>query len=266
MNTIHDIKQPNQTLRRREHVVSIDLTVAPFTEQQESIIAAAVRGESRTVCFANVHMVVESRHQMELAQAVNRADWVATDGVPLIWALRSLYKIRQDRVAGMDMMPSLLGRAAEENLPVFFYGSTPDILKRCVEVCSQRFPRLTIAGTISPPFRTLSADEEETIAKEITNSGAKLVFVALGCPKQELWMARMRGRIPAVMLGIGAALPLLVGETKRAPLWVRQIGMEWAFRLGQEPQRLLKRYVTTNSAYLWYWGVQFFKHKKTTLS
>lgn len=265
MNTTQ-IETPYQALRHREHVVSIDLTVAPFAEQQESIMAAAARGESRTVCFANVHMVVESKHQMELAQAVNCADWVATDGVPLIWALRSLYKIRQDRVAGMDMMPSLLTRAAEENLPVFFFGSTPDMLERCVEVCGQRFPKLTIAGTISPPFRALTADEEEAIAKEITDSGARLVFVALGCPKQELWMARMRGRIPAVMLGIGAALPLLVGETKRAPLWIRQMGMEWAFRLAQEPQRLMKRYLTTNSVYLWYWAVQLFKRKKTTLS
>ncbi len=164
----------------------------------------------------------------------------------------------------MDMMPALLQRAVEESLPVFFYGSTPDSLAKCVAVCEERFPGLRIAGTLSPPFRPLTADEETAIAEQITDSGARLVFVALGCPKQELWMARMRGRVPAVLLGIGGALPILTGDTKRAPLWVRQMGLEWAVRLAQEPGRLLKRYATTNSLYIWYFTKQLLRQRNNS--
>lgn len=242
---------------QRRHVVSLGLTTAPFSVFRESIIAAAIEGKSSTACFANVHMVVECQQNPAVAEAVNRADWVGTDGVPLQWALKSLYGLEQERVPGMDMMPALLERAAEERLPVFFYGSTPEALAKCVAVCEERFPGLIIAGTLSPPFRPLTADEETDIARQITHSGARLVFVALGCPKQELWMARMRGRIPAVMLGIGGALPILTGDTKRAPLWIRQMGLEWAVRLAQEPGRLLKRYATTNSLYIWYFTKQW---------
>lgn len=259
------IKPPHQPLQRR-HVVSLQLTAAPFSVFEDTIVAAAAEGRSSTVCFANVHMVIECRQNPAMAEAVNGADWVGADGVPLQWALKSLYGLNQERVPGMDMMPALLKRAAKEHLPVFFYGSTPDALDRCVAVCRERFPDLPIAGTLSPPFRPLTADEEDTYARQITNSGARLVFVALGCPKQELWMARMRGRIPAVMLGIGGALPILTGDAKRAPLWVRQMGLEWAVRLAQEPNRLLKRYATTNSLYVWYFTRQLLKHKVTNPS
>lgn len=242
---------------RRARVVSLDLSIGDYAEFQEVIIEAARRKQSKRICFANAHMIVEAKRNHKIAQAVNGSDWVAVDGVPLIWALRGLHRIEQERVAGMDLMPSLLYRAAEENLSVFFYGSTPEILDQTVKKCRQRFPGLVIAGIESPPFRSLTPQEEQESVDRITGSGAGLVFVALGCPKQELWMARMQGRIPAVMLGIGAALPLLAGSISRAPLWVRTAGMEWVYRLGQEPRRLLKRYLTVNSRYVWYLAAQF---------
>lgn len=245
----------------RRHVVSLDLTPAPYEVVQESIIGAARRGTSSSVCFANVHMTMEALQHPDVERAVNGADWVLTDGVPLMWALRELYGLHQERVAGMDMMPSLLARAADEQLPVFFYGSTPDVLAKCVAVCTERYAGLPIAGTLSPPFRDLTPEEDEATARQITASGARLVFVALGCPKQEMWMARMKGKIPAVLLGIGGALPVLVGAHKRAPRWMRQMGLEWAFRLAQEPQRLFKRYVTTNSLYVWHLTKQIFSQK-----
>lgn len=237
---------------RRANVISLDITLQPYPAFQKTIIEAARRGEAGMVCFANVHMVVEAQRDPEIAKAVNSADWIAADGVPLTWALKGLFGHRQERVAGMDLMPDLLRQAAQEQIPVFFYGSTPDVLNRATQSCRRQFPNLLIAGQISPPFRPLTPEEDDAVVKQITDSGARLVFVALGCPKQEQWMARMKHRIPAVLLGIGGALPLLAGEQTRAPYWMRQMGIEWMFRLAQEPKRLFNRYLVTNSLFIYY--------------
>ena len=237
-------------------VVSLGITQAPFSVVENSIMRAARQGESRTVCFANAHMVVEARQQPDVAEAVNSADWVLADGVPLLWAIKRLYKRQQERVAGMDMLPALLNRAAHEQVPVLFYGSTSDRLEQSAAVCRRLFPGLNIVGLVAPPFRPLTPAEEAAEVEQIKQSGAKLVFVSLGCPKQERWMARMRGRIPAVMLGIGGALPVLTGEHGRAPAWMRNMGLEWTYRLALEPRRLFNRYATTNALYLWHLGRQ----------
>ena len=240
----------------RARVVSLGITPITFSAVKEAIIKSAHQGESRTACFPNAHMVVEAQQKPELARAVNNSDWVLADGVPLLWAIKRLYGHTQERVAGMDMMPALLEQAVTEQIPVLFYGSTTERLEHAAAVCRQRYPGLQIVGLISPPFRPLTPAEEEAEVQQIIQSGARLVFVALGCPKQELWMGRMRGRIPAVMLGIGGALPILTGEHKRAPAWIRQMGMEWAFRLALEPRRLFRRYATTNALYVWHLGKQ----------
>ena len=246
---------PTQRLPRTR-VISLDITTASFAEVQADIIRAAHRGEGRSACFANVHMVVEAQNDARLAQAVNTADWALADGVPLMWAIKRLYGRTQERVAGMDMMPALLAQAAREQLPVLFYGSTDDRLAEAAAVCRQRYPGIQIAGLISPPFRPLTPEEEAAEAEKIRQSGARFVFVALGCPKQELWMSRMKGQIPAVLLGIGGALPVLIGEHSRAPEWLRRAGLEWTYRLALEPRRLFRRYATTNSAYVWLLGRQ----------
>jgi len=221
----------------------------------------AAHRRSRTVCFANVHMVVEAHLQTDVAEAVNKADWAITDGMPLVWAIKSLYGLSQDRVAGMDMIMSLLARAEKDNVSIFFYGCTPDVLQRVRQFCQQNFPAVNIAGTISPPFRTLTDQEEKDVIDTINNSGAGLVFVALGCPKQELWMEQMKHRIHAVMLGIGGALPMLIGEKKRAPKWIQRIGFEWLFRLVQEPRRLFKRYAVTNTLFVYFFLKQLIRQR-----
>ncbi|MFD2570791.1 WecB/TagA/CpsF family glycosyltransferase [Spirosoma soli] len=250
MSVITSLKQP-VSLRKRSNVINLNVSLGNYQHVRDWIINAAQRGDSRTVCFANVHMAVECRQKPDVARAVNNADWVTPDGMPLVWAMRLLYGIQQDRITGMDMLPSLLEQAAEHKIPVFFYGSTADVLERSEKACQQLFPRLIIAGAYSPPFRKLTEEEEEEEINLITKSGAKLVFVALGCPKQELWLSRMRNRIPAVLLAIGGALPVLAGEVSRAPLWMQRAGMEWIFRLVQEPRRLFKRYAVTNSVFVY---------------
>lgn len=242
---------------QRVNVVSVDLFVGSYNRLQEYIIEAAHQREPRSVCFANVHMAIEARRNPAIAKAVNEADWVVPDGVPLLWAMRGLYKVEQERIAGMDATSTLLDRAAAEGIAVFFYGSTPDVLERVRCLSQEAYPALRVAGMLSPPFRPATPDEDEATIAQITASGAGLVFVALGCPKQELWMARMRGRIPAVLLGVGGALPVLAGHRSRAPQWIQQAGMEWLFRLAQEPRRLFKRYAVTNSLYVYYLLGQF---------
>lgn len=236
----------------RAPVLGLTISLTSYHSMQESILAAAHRGESRTACFANVHMTIEGQHDPNFAQIVNGADWVAADGVPLTWAINWLHKLQQERIAGIDMLPDLVRRAAEEQLPIFFYGSTPEVLAKTVSICQERYPGIQIAGTLSPPFRPQSEAEEEQDIRTINSSGTRLVFVALGCPKQERWIARMRGRVQAVMLGIGGALPILAGTQKRSPRWMQQNGLEWTYRLVVEPRRLFRRYAVTNSLFLLY--------------
>lgn len=246
----------------RASVISLALSLGSYQAVQESIVATAKQGQSGTVCFANVHMCVEAQHNPAIARAVNQANWVVADGVPLLWAMQLLYGIKQERITGLDMLPSLLERAAEEKLPVFFYGSTEDVLAQTVGVCRQKYPSLKIAGTLSPPFRALTAEEETQIARQITASGTKLVFVALGCPKQEVWLDRMRNQIPAVLLAIGGALPVLAGSVSRSPKWMQRSGLEWFYRFLQEPRRLFKRYAVTNSLFLYYLVKQYVRVKR----
>ena len=253
---MHTLHSPTKSLRtdlnefKRASVLSLSYSLGTYRQIQESIIAAAKRGESRMACLANVNMTVEASSDPTFSNIVNEADWVATDGVPLTWALRLLHGIEQDRIAGFDLLSDLTRRAAEENLPIFFYGSTPDMLNKVTAKCYELYPTIKIVGTLSPPFRPLTPSEEEEIVTHINQTGAQLVFVALGCPKQERWMAQMRGKIQAVMVGVGGALPILAGLQGRSPKWVQRAGLEWAHRLAMEPRRLFKRYAVTNSLFI----------------
>jgi N-acetylglucosaminyldiphosphoundecaprenol N-acetyl-beta-D-mannosaminyltransferase len=196
-------------------------------------------------------MLVETYKDKEFAKAINDAVITTPDGVPLKWGLKWLYGIRQERVAGMDLLPNLLRAASQQKIPVFFYGGTEEILSGIQTYIEKHYPSIPFAGTYSPPFRTLTYKEEKDIVNKINGSGAKLVFVSLGCPKQEHWVASMKGRINAVMIGLGAAFPVLTGMKTMAPQWMRNNGLEWLYRLFQEPKRLWKRYLITNTYFLY---------------
>jgi N-acetylglucosaminyldiphosphoundecaprenol N-acetyl-beta-D-mannosaminyltransferase len=139
-------------------------------------------------------------------------------------------------------MACLLERAAVARIPVGFYGGDPEVLRRCIEVCRQRFPSLDIAYAHSPPFRPLSISEDRAVVREINASTARILFVGIGCPKQERWMASHKGIVNVVMLGVGAAFDFLAGVKPMAPAWMQRMGLEWCFRLATEPRRLWRRY------------------------
>jgi N-acetylglucosaminyldiphosphoundecaprenol N-acetyl-beta-D-mannosaminyltransferase len=165
--------------------------------------------------------------------------------------LKFLYGIKQDRVAGMDLLPDLLSAAEHKNISVAFYGGTEEMLDKTREFIKSKYPKLEIAKMFSPPFRPLNPGEEDSIVKIFRESDAQMIFVVLGCPKQERWMISMKDRIPSLMIGIGGALPVLIGMNKRAPVWMQRSGLEWIYRLSQEPKRLFKRYLTTNSLFIY---------------
>jgi N-acetylglucosaminyldiphosphoundecaprenol N-acetyl-beta-D-mannosaminyltransferase len=216
---------------------------------------------STAVYFANVHMFIEAQDSEVFRALINKADIVTPDGQPLAWMLRLLYGIKQDRVSAMDFMPSMLARMEQEQLPVYFYGGTQEMLEKAKKHVQEKYPSLKVAGLYSPPFRPLSTEEENDVVKMINDSGAGLVFVFLGCPKQERWMATMKGRVNAVMTGVGGSIPVTIGMQKRAPLWMQKLSMEWLYRLMQEPKRLFKRYAYTNSKFLLIMIREFIKLK-----
>lgn len=205
---------------------------------------------SRYVCICNVHSVVTTTSDVEFKIAVNNADMATPDGAPIAWALRQLGYPSQERINGPDLMMKYLAEAERIGQSVFFHGSTDATLARLCVALRGQFPRLRIAGTHSPPFRPLSREEDEAIVDMINQSGANVVFVGLGCPKQEKWMADHRGRINAVMIGVGAAFDYHAGVIKRAPLWWQRNGLEWLYRLGSEPRRLFRRYMVTNTLFV----------------
>jgi N-acetylglucosaminyldiphosphoundecaprenol N-acetyl-beta-D-mannosaminyltransferase len=200
------------------------------------------------VCFANVHMVIEATNNKMFSLMVNNASLVLTDGMPLVKSIKLLYGDRQDRIAGMDIFPDLLRQASDKGLTVFFFGTTESILSEIEQRVKAEFPNLRIAGLFSPPFGKPINDVK--YIEQISRSGADLVFVALGCPKQENWMAENSSRINAVLLGIGGAFPVFAGITKRAPLWMQRSSLEWLYRLIQEPRRMWKRYFVTNTLFV----------------
>jgi N-acetylglucosaminyldiphosphoundecaprenol N-acetyl-beta-D-mannosaminyltransferase len=246
----------------RKSIINFPITTGNYSSFVSHIVSLANQKESANVCVANVHMFIEAYKDENFKNIINDATVVTPDGKPLTWVLNYVYGIRQDRVAGMDLLPDLLQQMMLKKLPAFFYGGTPALLEKTEHYLKYAFPDLPIAGMYSPPFRPATPEEEEKLVQKINNSGAAVVLVILGCPKQEKWMASMKGKINAVMIGVGGALPVMVGMQKRAPAWLQGIGLEWLFRLMQEPRRLFRRYFVTNSYFIFLFFRKIFKRQR----
>ena len=221
-----------------------------YADAAARVLAWAATAESRYVVVANVHVTMEAYDSAEFRAIVNGADLVTPDGMPLVWALRLFGVADATRVYGPGLTEYLLERAAAANVPVGFYGATPDTLQRMLDACRRRFPGLRVAYAHSPPFRQLSVEEDAATVSQINGSGARILFVGLGCPKQERWMALHRGAVHAPMLGVGAAFDFLAGTKPQAPAWMQPLGLEWLFRLATEPRRLWRRYAYHNPRFV----------------
>lgn len=210
---------------------------------------AAAR-ESRYICICNAHSVVTATSDEAFASAVRQADMATSDGAPVAWLIGKQTGQAQPRINGPDLMWRYLAEGSVQGGPVFLYGATEETLRILHARMMESFPSLQIAGSYSPPFRPLTDEEDEKVVDMINSSGATTVWVSLGCPKQEKWMAEHRGQIQAVMIGVGAAFDYHAGTIKRAPLWMQRNGLEWLHRFASEPGRLWKRYLVTNSVFI----------------
>lgn len=231
-------------------VLRSNISVGTYQQFVEEIFLLVHYKHSSFVCFANVHMVVEAYKDLRFQQVLSKAAIVAPDGRPISLFLTHLEKQPQDRVCGMDMLPDLLKKAETLNKTVFFLGGTNQLLSLVVEKTRATYPALKISGHYSPPFKNLSQEENEYTNQVIRNASPDLVFVSLGCPKQEKWMAENSGKLGTCLLGVGQAFNTYAGIEKRLPKWMRNLSLEWLYRLYVEPGRLWKRYLFTNTYFI----------------
>ncbi len=227
------------------------MSATTYAETTERVLAAARQRLPAVVSAQAVHAVVTAAGDPELRAKVNRFDIVAPDGQPVRWALNALHGAGlRDRVRGPELMLRLCRAAAEEGISIFLYGSTPDVLEPLSARLQAWFPKLDIAGCRTPPFRPLSPAEEDDVARQIDASGAGIVLVGLGSPKQDHFAHAMQDRLRAVLVCVGAAFDFHAGKKRTAPPWMQRAGLEWLHRLCHEPRRLWRRYLFTNSLFL----------------
>jgi N-acetylglucosaminyldiphosphoundecaprenol N-acetyl-beta-D-mannosaminyltransferase len=222
----------------------------------------AISRTGKMVCFCNVHSIITACRDEQFAAILASSDLNCSDGAPVAWMLRRSGFSTQQRVSGPDVMGDYCAAAAKRHEPIFLLGSEPRTLGLLERRLVEHYPGLRISGAISPPFRLLTEDDNRRLVDAINASGAETVWVALGCPKQERWMAEQRPRIHAVMLGVGAAFDYHAGTLRRAPRWMQTIGLEWLFRLACEPRRLWRRYLVTNTLFIVGALRQFARSKK----
>jgi N-acetylglucosaminyldiphosphoundecaprenol N-acetyl-beta-D-mannosaminyltransferase len=238
----------------RIDILGVGVDAQTLDEAIETMAAWIDRGEPHYVCITGVHGIVESQGDADLRRIHNQAGMVTTDGMPLVWLsrLRSPAGTRVERVYGPDLMLRTLARSEASGWRHFLYGSSPLTLERLCANLRARFPRVAVVGSLSPPFRPLGGAEERAIAAEIAETRPDIVWVGLGTPMQERWMAANVGRVHApVLIGVGAAFDFHAGLKRQAPHWMQRAGLEWAFRLANEPRRLAGRYVRNNPRFVW---------------
>lgn len=230
------------------------ISIAPNALDRKSTIDHVDRLIGRAggayLCIATVHMVMEAYDNPAYAKRVNSADLIVTDGMPLTWMQRLQGYKSAERIRGTDLMISLFSYAERNGKTVGFYGGSQDVLKSINKRIFAEYPDLRVVYAESPPFRSINVEEDAKFTFEINSAGPDILFVGLGCPKQENWMAAHRDRLSSVMLGVGAAFDFYAGNVLECPKWIGNLGLEWLFRLMQEPKRLWKRYLILNPRFV----------------
>lgn len=233
----------------RGRVIGLPVTVAAFEKTGTAILAAAAAGRRGYVCVAATHLLSLAHGDPDLARVLEEAAIVTADGMPVHLTLKLKGHRESEKTSGPDLMPWLLERAESEGLAVYFFGGTAEEAAALEGAVKRRFPRLRAAGFEPAPGLALRPDLDPAVARRIEASGARIVFVGIGCPRQEWWMARHSPAIGAVLIGVGAAFNFLSGRASRAPVAMQRTGLEWLFRLCQDPRRLAGRYVLHNTRF-----------------
>lgn len=236
----------------RVNVLGIGISAITMSQALAIIEEWIVQRERHYVCVTDVHSVMESQRDENLRRIHNTAGLVTPDGMPLVWFSHLRGSRHVERVYGPDLMLALAERSIEKGYRHFLYGGRVGVPERLAQNLTQWFPGLNIAGTYSPPFHTLTGEEELRTVQMINVSNADIVWVGLGNPKQEYWMKEHLGKVAApVMIGVGAAFDFHSGLKKQAPRWIQRSGFEWLYRFMTEPRRLGKRYLVNNPLFLW---------------
>lgn len=239
------------SVSQKRNILGILIDDANLETATEIVMDAARQRIPMSVSAMAVHGVMEGVLDPEHRYRLNHLDLAVADGQPVRWALNHLHSAGlQQRVYGPSLTLAVLARAEQEGLPVYFFGSTNGILELLCGNLRQRFPKLQIAGTMPSVFRRISGEEADQIRDQIKESGARIVFVGIGCPRQEVWVYEFRDRLQAPILAVGAAFPFLAGTLPQAPMWMQDRGLEWLFRLCTEPRRLWRRYLNLSPRYL----------------
>ncbi len=236
----------------KKQLFTVNYSITNYEKASDRIIQKALSHTSFGVTALAVHGLIESVKNKAFRHLLNRLDMIVPDGQPVKWALNSLQKVNlKDRVAGPILTDYVLAKANDKSLSIYLYGSTSETLEKMKSVIAQKYPKITISGVHADRFREATAEEDIADIKKINETGAHIVLVGRGCPRQEKWVADHLGLINAPMLAIGAAFDFIAGNIVLAPKWVQKSGFEWFFRLVQEPNKLWKRYLTTNTHFIY---------------
>jgi N-acetylglucosaminyldiphosphoundecaprenol N-acetyl-beta-D-mannosaminyltransferase len=256
-------QEPSPALPERAEILGIPLAVSDYAQVLDWMQATIAADGRAYVTAAAVNLVMSAQEEPDTLAAVLAATLAVPDGMPLVWALHALGHPRATRVYGPDLMAAFCARAARDGTPMYLYGGRhPHGSALLEQKLTERFPGLRIVGRSSPPFRPLTAAEDEHELELINRSGAAVVWVGTGQPRQEQWMHRMRSRLSAPMLvGVGAAFDFHSGLVPQAPAWMQRSGLEWSYRLAREPRRLWRRYARYNPLFVAGFARQYLHHR-----
>jgi N-acetylglucosaminyldiphosphoundecaprenol N-acetyl-beta-D-mannosaminyltransferase len=257
------VPAPQKPRVAEEHVLGVPLALTDYEKTLDWMDAAIAHRSKSYLCVAAVHTVMLCQEDAELRDAVLNSDFTVPDGTPLVWAMNALGHDLPSRVYGPDLMERACERAMTTGVRMYLYGGrNQGALVQLALNLRRRFPGLQIVGGYSPPYRELTDEETTAVAGEINRSRADIVWVGIGAPKQEKWMARMRDCLDApVLVGVGAAFDFHAGLVPQAPAWVQRLGLEWLFRLATEPRRLWRRYARYNPLFVRGFAMQYLRHR-----
>lgn len=233
-------------------IFGVNYCVSNLQEAVSYVLANLKDLSGQYICFSNVHTTVMAKENPAYRDILNSAALTYPDGAPIAKLQRKRNNPTAKRVAGPDFMDLMFQATADGKIKHYFFGSKEETLEALKQNLLEKYPNLNICGMYSPPFRKLTPEEDKQDIERINYSGADIIWVGLGAPKQEQWMNAHKDKINGVMMGVGAGFDFHAGTIQRAPKWVQKIGLEWLYRLSRDPKRLFKRYLVTNTKFLWY--------------
>ncbi|MBY0164637.1 WecB/TagA/CpsF family glycosyltransferase [Cytobacillus firmus] len=247
-------------------IINSNISTLSFKETVSAIETWISKKQKKYVCICNTQSLVTASNDITFEEVLNEAGLCTPDGMPLVWALKSYGYTEQERVDGPNLMLKLCELSIVKNYKIFLYGGTKATLDELTQTLLKQYDGIKIVGAHSPPFRQLTQEEDNEVMHMINSTGADIVFVSLGCPKQEYWMYHHRDRINGIMIGVGAAFDFITGRIKRPPLLFQRLGLEWLFRLFKEPKRLWKRYAYNNPMYIYRFLKTYRKNKNMAMT